>query len=47
MLSQEQVDVFRTQGFLLINGVLDDEDLEPVRTEYAALIDEMYAEDDG
>ena len=44
MLSNEQVGVFRTQGFLLINDVLDEGDLVPVRREYEEVLDVAASE---
>ena len=39
MLSQEQLETFNRDGFLVVEGVLDDSDLEPVEREYAELLD--------
>jgi ectoine hydroxylase-related dioxygenase (phytanoyl-CoA dioxygenase family) len=40
VLSQEQLDSFRRNGYLVIEGVLGDSDLQPLEQEYAALLDE-------
>jgi phytanoyl-CoA hydroxylase len=41
MLSSDQLDSFRRNGYLVIEHVLDDSDLEPLEREYAALLDDM------
>ena len=41
MLTADQLDSFRRDGFLVVENVLDDSDLEPLRLEYAALLDEL------
>jgi len=44
MLTQNQVTQFRTQGFLVIEDLLDADTLSAIRSEYAARMDELYAE---
>jgi ectoine hydroxylase-related dioxygenase (phytanoyl-CoA dioxygenase family) len=41
MLSSDQLDSFQRNGYLVIEQVLDDSDLEPLEREYAALLDDM------
>jgi len=41
MLTQDQLDHFNTHGFLVVENVLDDTVLNPVRAEYAALLDDL------
>jgi phytanoyl-CoA hydroxylase len=41
MLSSDQLDSFQRDGYLVIEQVLDDSDLEPLEREYAALLDDM------
>ena len=41
MLSDDQLDSFQRNGYLVIEPVLDDSDLEPLEREYAALLDEL------
>ncbi len=40
MLSGDQLDSFQRNGYLVIEQVLDDSDLEPLEREYAALLDD-------
>jgi hypothetical protein len=44
MLTADQLDSFRRDGFLVVERVLDDSDLEPLQIEYAALLDEIAQE---
>jgi len=41
MLTDEQLDSFQKNGYLVIDRVLDDEDLLPLEQEYARLLDEL------
>ena len=41
MLNQTQLEAFRRDGFLVVEGVLDDDDLRPLELEYEALLDEI------
>jgi len=41
MLSDDQLDSFQRNGYLVIEHVLDDRDLAPLEREYAALLDEL------
>jgi len=43
MLTQSQVDQFETQGFLVVEDVLEPEVLAGVKAEYADLLDRLYA----
>ncbi len=43
MLSQSQIDAFHRDGFLVVEDVLGADVLEPLRAEYAALLDGLYA----
>lgn len=43
MISQEQVDFFNTNGYLVVENLLDEETLQAVRDEYSARMDELYA----
>ncbi len=43
MLTQAEVERFRSQGFLVVENVVDDATLEALRREYAALLDRLYA----
>ena len=43
MLSQAQVDAFNTTGYLVVEDVLGPDVLDPVRAEYAALMERLYA----
>jgi phytanoyl-CoA hydroxylase len=40
-LTEEQVARFHSQGYLVVEAVLDDEDLEPLWREYSQLLDEV------
>lgn len=43
MLTSEQVGFFETQGYIVVEDVLDQKTvLDPVRAEYAALLDDLY-----
>ncbi len=43
MLTQEQIQFFETEGYLVVEDVLDQASvLDPVRAEYAKLLDELY-----
>ena len=43
MLSQQQEDFFETRGYLVVENVLDQKSvLDPLRREYAALMNELY-----
>ena len=42
MLSQSQIDGFEADGYLVVENVLDEAVLGPVRAEYAALINQLY-----
>lgn len=44
MLSAAQIDAFQTQGFLVVEDVIDESILGAVRSEYAELLDRLYAE---
>ena len=44
MLSQEQIDHFHTQGYLVVEDLLDQSKLAALRAEYAARMDTLYAE---
>ena len=45
MLKQEQIDFFECNGYLVVEDVLDqDTVIAPLRAEYAALLDQLYAE---
>lgn len=44
MLSQDQIEFFQTNGYLVVENVLDDRVLGPVRAEYAELLDGLLAE---
>jgi len=44
MLTAEQISDFQRQGYLVIENVLDDAVLDPVRAEYITLLDELLAE---
>ncbi|MCG6885104.1 MAG: phytanoyl-CoA dioxygenase family protein [Silicimonas sp.] len=41
MLSTAQIDHFTTHGYLVVENVLDDAILDPVRAEYALLLDDL------
>jgi ectoine hydroxylase-related dioxygenase (phytanoyl-CoA dioxygenase family) len=41
MLSKQQLDSFERDGYLVVEGVLEDADLIPLEQEYAALLDDM------
>jgi len=41
MLSKQQLDSFERDGYLVVEGVLDDADLIPLEQEYAELLDDM------
>lgn len=43
MLTQTQIDDFEAQGFLIVEDLLDEETLQRIRQEYAALMDLNYA----
>ncbi len=50
MLTTQQLELFRTRGYLLVEGVLDPEsDLDPITAEYEILLDRMARKlrDDG
>jgi len=42
MLSQEQIDHFNTQGFLVVENLLCDDLLQRIHTEYEAKMDQLY-----
>jgi len=44
MLTQSETDRFRSQGFLVVENVVDEATLEAVRQEYSALMDRLYAD---
>ena len=44
MLSTEQLQSFARDGYLVIERVLDDSDLQPLQREYAALLDDLANE---
>lgn len=44
MLTQKQIDRFQSQGYLIIDNLVDERTLEAVRREYADLMDKLYAE---
>jgi hypothetical protein len=39
-LTQEQIDTFRRDGFVVIGKLLEDSEIEPLRQEYDRLFDE-------
>jgi ectoine hydroxylase-related dioxygenase (phytanoyl-CoA dioxygenase family) len=41
MLNDDQLESFRRNGYLVVEQVLDDGDLEPLQREYAGLLDEL------
>lgn len=41
MLSEQQLHLFQQKGFLVVDSLLDDEDLLPLETEYAELLDKV------
>ncbi len=41
MLSKQQMDSFQRNGYLVVEGVLEDADLIPLQREYAELLDDM------
>ena len=43
MLTGDQIGFFRTNGYLVVENVLGPEVLDPVRAEYARLLDRLYA----
>ena len=43
MLTQSEIERFRSQGFLAVENVVDDATLQAVRREYADLLDRLYA----
>ncbi len=43
MLTQSEVERFRSQGFLAVEDVVDEATLQAVRQEYADLLDRLYA----
>lgn len=43
MLMQSEVERFRSQGFLVVEDVVDEATLESVRREYAEVMDRLYA----
>ena len=43
MLEKSQIEQFETQGFLVVEDVLGQNVLDPVRAEYGALLDRLYA----
>ncbi|MEZ5824023.1 MAG: phytanoyl-CoA dioxygenase family protein [Geminicoccaceae bacterium] len=43
MLSSEQVELFRRQGYLVVEDILDQATLDRVRGEYSDLMDRLYA----
>ncbi|WP_425072845.1 phytanoyl-CoA dioxygenase family protein [Sagittula sp. S175] len=43
MLSDDQIRQFETEGYLVVDNVLDTATLDAVRSEYAALLDRLYA----
>lgn len=43
MLTQTQIDHFETQGYLVVENVLDAARLQAVQAEYASLLDRLYA----
>ena len=42
MISQTDVDLFRKQGYLVVENLLDEGTLDAIRAEYAALMDRLY-----
>ena len=44
MLSQQQIRQFRDQGYLVVEDVVDDGTLAAIRTEYASLMDRLFAQ---
>ena len=40
-LTDDHVSLFREQGYLVLEGVLDDDDLAPLWSEYSDLLDEV------
>ncbi|MEL7230869.1 MAG: phytanoyl-CoA dioxygenase, partial [Pseudomonadota bacterium] len=43
MLTPQQIETFEREGYLVVPGVLDDDVLGPVRADYEALLDGLYA----
>ena len=43
MLNTGQIKAFERDGFLVVDDVFDQPVLDAVRSEYAALLDELYA----
>lgn len=44
MLTPDQINQFNTQGYLVVDDVLETNRLEAVKSEYAALLDKLYAD---
>ena len=44
MLSAAEIERFNTEGYLVLEDVIDAETLEAIRAEYAAKMDELYAQ---
>ncbi len=42
MISQQDVDLFKKQGYLVVENLLDEDALDSVKVEYAALMDRLY-----
>ena len=42
MLDQDQLDHFEKHGFVTVEGLIDDDALENLRSEYSALVDQLY-----
>ena len=42
MISQADVDLFRKQGYLVVEGLLDEDALSDIRAEYAGRMDALY-----
>lgn len=42
MLTQGDVDLFRQQGYLVVENLLDDQALENIRDEYSDVMDDLY-----
>ncbi len=44
MLTEQQLNLFNKNGFLVVDHVLDDEDLLPLQREYAELLESLARE---
>ena len=44
MLTQSQLNEFNSQGYLVVENLIDADSLAAIRAEYAALMDRQYAQ---